>query len=549
MPAKRDITFTYSLEESGRTLSIRHYGRPFNLWRHGSKRIDGFRYDVEGVLKSAGSFKPHSGEDGARPIGRFGLGFKSVYLVTDTPRIHSGDWHFEITAGCIPNEIAVPAQYERGQTRIVLPLTADAREERDGERGHYANLLPFLRNVGELRIEHSDGTALDLKTTSRKVLHTTEGYEVDRLTISHTTHASGRTVRLLRVRHCNHDGQLGLLLGSDGLPVAWNDAFEFDVFAVLPLRVHLDCGVGISNLFELQSGRTHLIDPAANAPRGAEVAEALPAIAKALIADEAARPGEVMSRFWSIWRWDRGDEEARHLRLALAKALAALSRSVAIVPTLDSDRCVRFNETPLFSFDNIPEDFANELLREAVEFPVEGTRVTMHRGNVVPEAIRFAVERTYTAAEDHTAIGVSRIGWSDLGEVFLAKPWLADRPALVSAMARSLPHGRIDQVRPWLGNCLFRAANGQHSQLTDLLPPRFPGAQQLPSRLLALLDDSYDDEAVSLLKQVGLPSRPPLETMKLWVRSDLDQTECSNLLRYLSDAGGGGANTTSSVSC
>ena len=78
-------------------------------------------------MKSAFWFKPHSAVDGARPIGRFGLGFKSVYLITDAPRIHSGDWHFEITVGCIPKEIPIPSDYAKGLTKIVLPLTANVQ--------------------------------------------------------------------------------------------------------------------------------------------------------------------------------------------------------------------------------------------------------------------------------------------------------------------------------------------------------------------------------------------------------------------------------------
>ena len=237
-PRGRGVTFTYSVADGDRSLSVSHYGRPFNLWRHGAKRVDAFRYDVEGVLKSAGSFKPHSRAEGVRPVGRFGLGFKSVYLVTDTPRIHSGDWHFEITAGCIPNEIAVPVDYERGQTRIVLPLTTDAPEERDGERSRYANLLPFLRNVRDVRVEHSDGTSLALQTTSRKMLRTTDGYQVDHVEISDATHAAGDTIRLLRVRHDGHEGQLGVLLGGaalfrrrsrevqKGLRAAWQELLD-----------------------------------------------------------------------------------------------------------------------------------------------------------------------------------------------------------------------------------------------------------------------------------------------------------------------------------
>ena len=131
-PPARDVTFAYSDCDGVKILTASHYGRPFNLWRHGRKQVDEFRYDVEGVLKSAGSFKPHTAADRLRPIGRFGLGFKSVYLVTDKPSIHSGDWHFEITAGCIPNEIRIPVDYAKALTKIVLPLTAGVREERDG---------------------------------------------------------------------------------------------------------------------------------------------------------------------------------------------------------------------------------------------------------------------------------------------------------------------------------------------------------------------------------------------------------------------------------
>jgi hypothetical protein len=537
-PPRRSVTFSYAGNDRGRTLTASHYGRPFNMWRHGTKSVQAYRYDVEGVLKSAGSFKPHSRSDGGRPIGRFGLGFKSVYLITDVPRIHSGDWHFEITAGCIPNELPSPIGYEKALTKIVLPLRPQVPEERDGKRGRYANLMPFLRQVDAVRVQHSDGDSVDLRVTSKAVLHTTDGYMVDRVEIVGARHVAGGTVRLLRVRHPDHEGQLGVLLAPDDqLPVVWNEAFDSDVFSVLPLRVRLGCGVGVSNLFEVQSGRTHLIDPAANALRIAEVARSLRGIAKALMVNEIASPREVMTRFWSLWRWDRSDDEAKYLRSELAKELVEVARTTAIVPTLDEARCVSFGEDVLFSFESIPEDFANDLLRESVEFVVRGKRVKLHKGNVVPEPIRSACERAWAAAGEKKSLPIFGIGWSELGEVFLARPWLAERPELVSAMARSLPPEKIDEVRSWLGKCLFRAMKGRHMQLADLLPPRFPGVHHLPSRLVGLLHESYDEAAVSLLKQVGLPSRPALDTIKAWVHSNLDRSECDGLLHYLSEAG------------
>ena len=537
-PPGQGVTFTYSAADGARTLSVSHYGRPFNLWRHGVKRVDAFRYDVEGVLKSAGSFKPHSRAEGVRPVGRFGLGFKSVYLVTDTPRIHSGDWHFEITAACIPNEIPAPVDYERGQTRVVLPLIADAREERDGERSRYANLLPFLRNVGDVRVEHSDGTSLDLQTTSRRILRTTDGYQIDHVEISGATHAARRnTIRLLRVRNDGHEGQLGLLLGGDDLPVAWSDVFDSDIFAVLPLRVRLGSGVGVSNLFEVQSGRTHLIDPATNLERIAEVAGSLRALAKALIADHNVSTREAMSRFWGLWRWDGGDEEACDWRRALARELVQLTRSTSVIPTLDAKQLVKLGAGVLFSFENLPEELAGKLLEKAIELEVDGRRVPVQESNVLPTPVRSAVQRAYAAAGEMGQVAVTRIGWSELGEEFQVQPWLANHPDLVSAMARSLPPDELEQVQPWLCKCVFRSASGKHEHLTDLLPSRFPGRDHLPRRLLNLIDDAYDEAALGLLKQVGLPSRPALETMKSWLRSGFKRKECDDVLQYLSEAG------------
>ena len=534
-PQKRSVTFTYLACDGAITLTATHYGRPFNFWRYGSKRIDAFRNDVEGVLKSAGSFKPHSVVQGQRPIGRFGLGFKSVYLITDEPRIHSGDWHFKITAGCIPDEIKIPANYEKRLTKIVLPLTDNAHEEHDGENGRFVNLLPFLRHIDRLHIQNSDGTQFDLQVTSKTLLNTANGFVVDQVVIDGVRHVPGGAIRFLRARHREHAGQLAVFLGSDGLPAAWSEGFDADIFAVLPLRAALGCGVGVSNLFEVQSGRTHLIDPASNAPRVIEVAHALRAVVKALISLDSSTPGQLMNRFWSVWRWDRGDEETKALRLQLAKELVELSRSAEIVPTLDPHRCAKLNGPVLCSFDGIPEELANKLVDQAVEFQFQGTRVRLQKDNVISEPIRSALHRTYAAAQEKAAIPVFRIGWTDLGEVFLAKPWL--EPELVSAMARNLPPDKLGEVKPWLSQCRLRDGKDEHGLPSDLLPARFPGINQLPMRLARQLHEAYDEEAVSLLRLVGLPSRPPLETLRLWVRSGLREEECRNLLHYLADAG------------
>ena len=84
-------------------------------------------------------------------IGRFGIGFKSVGAMTDRPKIHSGDEHFEIRRYVLP--FAVPSVgLESGETSIVLPLReADDHAEVESElAGLDARTLLFLREIDEI---------------------------------------------------------------------------------------------------------------------------------------------------------------------------------------------------------------------------------------------------------------------------------------------------------------------------------------------------------------------------------------------------------------
>ena len=70
-------------------LKITHNGKPFNF------------YDVDSITTIGSSTKA----DDINKIGKFGAGFKSVFAVTDTPNIHSGDYHFSINDFIVPEEI------------------------------------------------------------------------------------------------------------------------------------------------------------------------------------------------------------------------------------------------------------------------------------------------------------------------------------------------------------------------------------------------------------------------------------------------------------
>ncbi|CAJ0893877.1 DUF3883 domain-containing protein [Ralstonia pickettii] len=127
----RKVTFT--LEPS--KLALSHFGKPFD------------EADVRSVCDIAETTKDESS------IGRFGLGFKSVYTVTDLPEIHSGDEDFAIEDYVFPKRANRTAR-EAGETQIILPLkTEDATVLQDitaGFRHLGSSALLFLRHIDEI---------------------------------------------------------------------------------------------------------------------------------------------------------------------------------------------------------------------------------------------------------------------------------------------------------------------------------------------------------------------------------------------------------------
>lgn len=114
-------------------LRISHFGEPFD------------DRDVRGICGIAETTKPLT------EIGRFGIGFKSVYAFTDRPEIHSGPEDFAIESFVWP--VAVPPlKGDTDETIIDLPLTTtDAHEEiAGGLRRLGPGSLLFLRQIEEI---------------------------------------------------------------------------------------------------------------------------------------------------------------------------------------------------------------------------------------------------------------------------------------------------------------------------------------------------------------------------------------------------------------
>jgi len=127
----RSITFRLTDKE----LRVSHYGALF----------------TEADVRSISSLVLSTKDDSS--IGRFGIGFKSVYAFTDRPEIHSGDVHFAVESYVYPIAIAaVPASPE--ETVFVIPLrdgdTSARQDIEAGLRQLGARTLLFLHEIEEI---------------------------------------------------------------------------------------------------------------------------------------------------------------------------------------------------------------------------------------------------------------------------------------------------------------------------------------------------------------------------------------------------------------
>lgn len=116
-------------------LTLSHFGKPFD------------EADVRSVCDIAESTKNESS------IGRFGLGFKSVYTVTELPEIHSGEENFAIENYVFPKRLARSAR-AADETQIILPLKPEdssaAQDITAGFRHLGPGALLFLRHIDEI---------------------------------------------------------------------------------------------------------------------------------------------------------------------------------------------------------------------------------------------------------------------------------------------------------------------------------------------------------------------------------------------------------------
>jgi len=160
---------------------------------HNGERLFTFK-DVKSITSIGNSTK----RDDATSIGKFGVGFKAVFAYTNTPEIHSGDFHFRIRDLVVPDiEGVTRTTSEINQTCFLFPFDNPKKPAvtamKDIKKGLQAlgdNSLLFLSHIRKIDYTLPDGSKGSLERipyeSGRIEIHTNKPYSEKE--ISHWLH-------------------------------------------------------------------------------------------------------------------------------------------------------------------------------------------------------------------------------------------------------------------------------------------------------------------------------------------------------------------------
>lgn len=230
----------------GPVFTFRHRGRPINrdTLQGQDSAGSGYDGDLEKMLTLMASDK------GAGVTGKFGLGFKSVYLLGDRPTVVSDRVAFTVVGGVYPEQ---PDGFEVSQLReqhgltpsdtlIHLPVN-DGRQAQAvlARFEHLAPLtLAFAQRVDELRVQG--------RTYRRHVQELTEGIEHLKVTRPH-----GEPLRFV----CLRAGTLTLVLPLNRIFAPLEKNFP-RLWCLAPVREPSLFAVAVNADFMLDPGRARV---------------------------------------------------------------------------------------------------------------------------------------------------------------------------------------------------------------------------------------------------------------------------------------------------
>lgn len=540
-------TVVVSVEDD--VLRFAHWGRPINCYTYGTfnGRDDARQYDQD-LVKMLTLLASDKTPEGA-VTGHFGLGFKSVFLVSDEPSVTSGRLSFDILGGVYP---AVPEQDRVDDMRqalaalgpadvadgtlINLPLREDIGADAVLQR--FVTLAPvmlaFAREIRHLRVEVDAETVLDAVWDPVSL---GEGVACGRMTIQ------GETSGVLTLG----GSQVQLLLQLDRQGVTSFGPQLPTIWVTVPTKEAAGVGFLVNGMFPLDPGRAQLA-------RNDE-------IQNGLAEQWAPELAEALEYLHDV----SGDWETFRTALALAPDVTAYTFWSSVWTRLAASLQADAHASPA------PQRLLTSLLWRS-----GGSlrRVYMQRPLLptgLPGAYAALVEVRQTLRPVDRHLGASAVfghvaAWPEFQRAFppgsivsgevraildrLDFPASGARVTLIDAFRTLLPDGRVtpavagrvevalrgdviselreaDAGREWLASLTFLSADGEYREARALLTRRAEaGSDEALRALIAphhvLLDDSYDESGVSLFRRLrGQPRQRAEETLN-WLLSAPD---------------------------
>ena len=267
-PPENTDTTRFVIQQEDDKITFIHWGRPINKFRSAqlNGRARGFHKDLEKMLILSNSDKS---ESPGNVTGKFGLGFKSVFLVTSKPRVASGQLGFEAEGGFFPKQLTgepvrelqrqIDACQNDGREGTIISIKAEecSVEECLKEFRDVIHFIPvFARRIRRCDWIRDGGTE-SWEWTDRQ-LGQCEGVVVGKLQPCSDSQQQSQNVVVFRAR------QGALLVGLGAERAVKLEASVPTVWVTVPTKEKCDFGFIVNGSFDLDVGRLQLAPDSQN---------------------------------------------------------------------------------------------------------------------------------------------------------------------------------------------------------------------------------------------------------------------------------------------
>ena len=291
-----DCSAYAAVHVSSDVIRFLHWGRPINKFmspalNEATGRALGYDQDLEKMLMLARSDKDNKAGKRNR-TGKFGLGFKSVFLATDVPKILSGRLAFEVVGGFLPRRLE---DVDRQRMSCVCESMQPTSTVRSSEctlieldltwgetgAGNVVNLfhrlvgylLVFARHIKFCRLDVVDQRPEEIGW-SPKSLFDDPTLQVGRISRSKNSGFPSEDLFVIRAE------RLAILFGLDKSGFAPLHQEVPAIWVTAPTQEHLRVGFAINAPFDVDIGRASLVEASSHNQHlaeelGSELAERL----------------------------------------------------------------------------------------------------------------------------------------------------------------------------------------------------------------------------------------------------------------------------------